>query len=382
MLYSKEYQKHKSRVEKTLDFVPYDVEPIYDIKSPYRMIYGERSNGKTYQVMELFLWDAYHYHKQFAYIRRLDEQLKGVNAERLLSAFEENGSIAAMTNGEWDGLLYRSRRWYWTRTEVINDKYVTTTSDEPIGFAFALSQTMNTKGASYRGVQNIAFDEFIDRDGYLPDDFVLFMNVLSTVIRDRKNVDIWMLGNTVNKYCPYFAEMGLNHVKEQAPGKIEVYTYGNSKLSVAVEHTKPNAKGKGSDFYFAFDNPKLNMITSGEWELNVYPRTPLKYKPKDILITTYIVFDREIARVDLVDVNCQTFVNVSPKTTAIKDPDADIVYSPIADPRENWRSYLTRPQYEFERLMLELLRQNKWFYATNVVGELVRNYFKFCGLNL
>lgn len=382
MLYSKEYLKFKSKVERTLSFRPYDINPIYDIKSPYRMIYGERSNGKTYQVMEKFLWDAYHNHKQFAYIRRLDEQLKGKRGDNLLEAFEQNGSIAAMTGGEWDGVKYYSRRWYWTRTEVVNDKYITTTSDEPIGYAFALTQTMNDKGASFRGIWNICFDEFIDRTGYLQDDFVLFMNTLSTIIRDRDGVEIWMLGNTVNKYCPYFAEMGLTHAKDLAPGKIEVYTYGDSKLSVAVEHTKPNAQGKASDHYFAFDNPKLNMITSGEWELDIYPRTPRKYKPKDILITTYLVYDRETVQIDLVDVDCQTFVNVSPKTTPIKDEEADIVYSTRADPRENWRTYITRPIYEFERLMLELLRQNKWFYATNTCGELVRNYMQFCGVNL
>ena len=59
---------------------------------------------------------------------------------------------------------------------------------------------------------NILFDEFITRSMYLPDEFVIFTNVLSTIIRDRNNVKIFMCGNTVNKYCPYYKEMGLNNV--------------------------------------------------------------------------------------------------------------------------------------------------------------------------
>ena len=44
---------------------------------------------------------------------------------------------------------------------------------------------------------------------------LFFMNVLSTIIRDRENIKIFMLGNTVNKYCPYFDEMGLTFHKSR-----------------------------------------------------------------------------------------------------------------------------------------------------------------------
>ena len=34
------------------------------------------------------------------------------------------------------------------------------------------------------------------------------------------------------------------------------------------------------DVYFAFNNPKLQMITSGAWEMAIYPHNKVKYKPK------------------------------------------------------------------------------------------------------
>ncbi|MGC5276152.1 hypothetical protein ACPXAM_23725, partial [Escherichia coli] len=88
----------------------------------------------------------------------------------------------------------------------------------------------------------------------------------------------YMLGNTVNKYCPYFAEMGLEHIPKMTQGTIDVYAYGNSDLTVAVEYCKsPDSKVKeASHKYFAFNNPKLEMITGGAWELNIYPHLPYK----------------------------------------------------------------------------------------------------------
>ena len=118
------------------------------------------------------------------------------------------------------------------------------------------------KSTSYPDITIIVYDEAISRDGYITDEFVLFCNVLSTIIRQRDDVVIYMLGNTVNKYCPYFVEMGLTDVKNMKEGDLQVYSYGDSRLKVAVQFTDSiSKKGKASDVYFAFNNPKLQMIT-------------------------------------------------------------------------------------------------------------------------
>ena len=62
-------------------------------------------------------------------------------------------------------------------------------------------------------------------------------------------------------------------------GSIDLYTYGTEGLTVAVEYCKAMAKSKQNNFYFAFNNPKLHMITNGAWELDIYPHCPYKYKP-------------------------------------------------------------------------------------------------------
>ena len=227
-------------------------------------------------------------------------------------------------------------------------------------------------------VKTILFDEFLTRSAYIPDEFVLFCNVLSTIIRQRDDVKIFMLGNTVNKYCPYFKEMGLKHVQEMHQGDIDLYKYGDKKLVVAVEYCKPNGgSGKPSDFYFAFDNPKLNMITGGSWEIDVYPHCPVKYKPKDICYTYFIDFDSALLQCEIVCSPKGYFTFIHEKTTDIKYPDKDLVFS-LTDwsHARNRRRSIMKPEDELGVKIAWFFKHQRVFYQDNEVGEVVANYLK------
>ena len=84
-----------------------------------------------------------------------------------------------------------------------------TQEETVMAYALSISEVEHMKSSSYENVTSVIFDEFLTRRVYLVHEFVSFMNVLSTIIRKRENVQIFMLGNTVNRYCPYFSEMGL-----------------------------------------------------------------------------------------------------------------------------------------------------------------------------
>ena len=213
---------------------------------------------------------------------------------------------------------------------------------------------------------------------YLPDEFVLFMNVISTIVRYRTDVKIFMLGNTVNKYCPYFNEMGLTHIKEMNAGDIDLYRYGDSELTVAVEYCLPNKKGKKSDLYFAFDNPKLSMITGGAWEMEIYPHLPYKYKPKDVLFIYFIKFDDELLQCEIVNTENSVFTYIHRKTTELKDTDNDLIYSVDYDARPNWKRKLTKPTTDIEKKIAIFYTREKVYYQDNEVGEIVRNYLQWC----
>lgn len=358
----------------------YSLKNILKKNAQYNVIFGERSNGKTYAALLYGLKEFCDHEKQTAILRRWREDFTGKRGQTMYNALVSNKEVEKLTGGEWTDIYYYGSRWFLCKYDPDTGKRIQ--HEKPLAYGFSLSSMEHDKSTAYPDINTIIFDEFLTRTAYIPDEFVLFMNTVSTIIRHRTDVKIFMLGNTVNKYCPYFKEMGLRHIKEMQPGDIDVYRYGDSDLIVAVEYTRPNKSGKDSDLYFAFDNPKLAMITGGAWEIDVYPHCPVKYKPKDILFTYFIEFSGELLQAEVILVNDSMFTFIHRKTTEIKDPDRDFIYSPEYDPRPNWHRKITAPRSRIEKQIAEMYAKDKVFYADNEVGEIVRNYLVWCGKNV
>ena len=358
----------------------YTLEPILAQNCQYNVIFGERSNGKTYASLEYGLRRYIKTGEQMAYIRRWKEDYRGKRGSQLFAAHEDNGLISILTDGKFDRVRYYSGKWYLGKWDSDLDRVVS--DEEPFCYAFSLSDMEHDKSTSYPKVTTIIFDEFLTRQYYLPNEFVLFMNVLSTIIRHRNNVKIFMLGNTVNKYCPYFSEMGLGHVVDMEPGKIDIYSYGESSLRVAVERCKsPNKEGKSSDVYFAFDNPSLQMITGGAWEIDMYPHLPRKYKKSDVGFEYFINFNDQVLHCEIVFLEDCTFTYIHRKTTPIRDESTSIIFSDEYDPRPNHFRNIRKPTTDLEKRIALYFRKDKVFYQDNEVGEVVRNYLMHCASN-
>lgn len=282
----------------------YSLKKIKEKKCQYNIIIGERSNGKTYAALNEIVYNYCNGNGQGAVIRRWDTDFKGKGGATMFSALVSNGLISKYTKGEWDGIAYTSYRWYFCRKDETNEKKIIK-SDEPFCFAFSLNTVEHDKSTSYPDITTVVFDEFMTRNRYLDDEFVLFMNTLSTIIRYRDNVTIYMLGNTVNKYSPYFKEMGLYKIDQMRQGDIDVYQYGNSKLRVAVEfcgeHKRATKNKKPSDIYFSFNNPRLNMITGTGtiWEISIYPHKPIDFVSKDIKFIYFVKYQESLLQCEI-----------------------------------------------------------------------------------
>lgn len=353
----------------------YSLTNILKKNAQYNIIFGQRSNGKTYAVKKYGLENYIKHGGQMAYIRRQDIDLKKDKCDSLFSDMVDNGAISDLTDGEYTHVYYYSARWYLCYYDEDGKRH---TDDTPFCFGFSLTSMEHYKSTSYPGITTICFDEFISRNIYLADEFVVFENVLSTIIRHRTNVKIFMLGNTVNKYCPYFNEMGLKHIRQQKQGTIDLYTYGDTDLKVAVEYTKNSEKSKdSSNVYFSFDNPSLKMITGGAWEIAIYPHCPVKFLPKDIKFIYFIIFDDDILQCEIVMTDKENFTFIHPKTTELKNPEKEIIYSQEYNPLPNYHRKITKPRSNLEKKIAWYYATDNVFYSDNETGEIVRNYLKW-----
>lgn len=353
----------------------------------YYVVYGQRSNGKTYSTFDYCLEDYFKNGNKFAYIRRWKEDIKQSKMNQLFDGLIRDGKIKKYSKGKYEEIFYYGRAFYLVGYENVTKEDGTIErkkfiSEKPFCYVYVLTEEEHDKGFESPEVYNIIFDEFIARGRYLPDEFIVFQNVLSTIIRLRTNIKIFMLGNTINRYSIYFNEMGLTNIQKQKIGTIDVYNYGESGLKVVCEYSDIEAKKKKSNVYFAFENPKLQMITRGSWEIAIYPHLypDMKYKPKDIKYMYFIEFDDVLLQCDIVMLKelkmLFTFVHL--KTTPIKEDNKYLVYTLNPNAKTNYRKNLLVAFTPIEKLIIDLFRKDKVFYQNNEIGDVVRNYINVC----
>lgn len=352
----------------------YKIDSILSKGADYNIIFGERSNGKTYAALEYGLCEYVRTGKQFAYIRRWREDLRGKRGETLFANHVANGFISTLTGGVYDDVVYTGGKWYLAKYDAKQKRRVS--ADTPFCYGFCLSEQEHEKSTSYPNITTVVFDEFLSRRFYLADEFMLFMNLLSTIIRQRDDVRVIMLGNTVNKFCPYFTDMGLTHVTEMKQGTIDIYKFGEKGAVVAVEYCSSMEHSKASNKYFCFDNEKLQMITGGKWELAVYPHLPKKYKPADVLYVYYIVYGDNVLQANIIQSDDDIFTFIHAKTTPIKDDGESLVYSLESSSRPNYRRKLISSVGGIESKISAFFAMDKVFYQSNEIGEIVRNYIQ------
>ena len=350
----------------------YSLDNILSKNADYNIIFGERSNGKTYAALKYGIERYIKTGEQMAYIRRWREDLRGKRAENLFANHVANGLIEELTDGKFNEVFYLSNKWFLSYYD--KDKNKRYPDSTPFCFGFCLSEQEHEKSSSYPNVTTIVFDEFLTRRIYLPDEFMLYMNLLSTIIRQRDNVKVFMLGNTVNKFCPYFQEMGLKNVGVMEQGTIDIYRFGEQGATVAVEYCDTIVKQKASNKYFCFDNQNLQMITGGKWELAVYPHLPCKYKPKDVLFVFYIKFNDAILQGNIIQVGDENFCYIHQKTTPIKDENNSLIYSLEMNGKPNYKRKLISNASYVESQVSRYFATDKVFFQNNEIGEIVRNY--------
>lgn len=365
-------------------------------KADYSVVFGKRSNGKSFSFKSVILF-GYHEHgidingylddgSQGAMIRRMEEDFKkgrGASVWSDITDNQLNGNILQQkTNGKWNHIKYYVNAWYLCKIEDGKDPIVDQT---PFCYAFALNSAEHYKSNQYPRINNIFLDEFIATIGYLVNEFSLFMSIVSTIKRQRDNIKIYMCGNSINMVNPYFTEMGLINAKRMKKNTIDNYSYGESPLKVSVEYTGDIDDGKDkekkkADRYFAFNNPRLKMVTNGDWELDIYPHLPYKYKPKDIIYTYFIHFENEIFQCEIIDIDDRNepFTYIHRKTTPIKEDETSIIYTQGYSTKPNYKRKIIHALSNIEKKIVWFFQNDKVFYQNNEVGNMIDNYIEWC----
>ena len=366
--------KNEEEEKEIKDF--YDITPIDDTNAVYRIIIGQRSNGKTYSVCKHIIENYFSKGERAAYIRRWDEDIQPKNLASLFAPHYH--LIEQLSSGEYNTVTYRAKEFHLAYMD--EDGKVVRKDPEAFCVTASINTAEHTKGQDRGEIKLIVFDEFMTRTGYLKNEFVLFCNLLSTLIRNRDNAIIYMLANTVNRYCPYFTEMGLKDVEQMPQGQVYVYTYGNSDLTVAVEYCDPvKATEKVASKYFAFDNPQLEMITTGAWELMMYPRPPYKILEEDIRAIFFIQFGESLLKGEIIHPRngqhrTDLFIFIHPQTKDIDIDSKTPLYAAEFTSSVCHVRFIKDCPTNLHALIKDLIFKKAVCFNSNETGELFRNW--------
>lgn len=372
----KEGLKDHSEVEQKELSMFYDINPIDETNAVYRMIIGARSNGKTHSVCRHIIENYFLNGERSAYIRRWDEDIQPKNIQSLFAPHYR--LIQELSGGKYNHVSYRAKEFHLCCID--EEGKIVEKDPEAFCVTASINTAEHTKGQDRGEVNLILFDEFATRDAYLKNEFVLFCNLLSTLIRNRDNCIIYMLANTVNRYCPYFTEMGLKDVESMPQGQIYLYNYGNADLTVAVEYCSPvKATEKVASKYFAFDNPQLEMITTGAWELMMYPRPPYKIFETDIRYRFYIQFGDNLLCGEIIHPNSNKFktdlfIFIHPQTKDLEIGNKTPFYTDGFSTSLCHVRFLNDCPTELHKLIKDLITKKSVCFSSNETGEIFRNW--------
>lgn len=227
----------------------------------YRLIIGERGNGKTYGAKMILINQFIMERTKFAYVRRRTDQITRKDMKRLFSDINDRCMEDDVLG---DYIKYTVERGF----------YIDGEDGTPIimGYPFSIENATYKKGIPWNDIKIIFVDEFIEYGNPVKDEISQFMNLISTIVRKRNDVSIIMCANTVNKMNPYFDLFGIE-LKKLKQGQIYTFVHQNG-VTGAIEWCAPsNVSKEGkkiSDSYLGFDNnPISNMILYGEWEYDL-----------------------------------------------------------------------------------------------------------------
>lgn len=258
-------EREKRRAQDLAELTPedyYDPKPLFSEKADFNLIIGQRSNGKTFSVLKKCLEDYRDYGHKFVYCRRWVDDITVKNMVKLMDPLPVKsifGSDSKILFGRGSFRLYRSED----------------SEPEDIGYAVALNQVAHTKSVPFVNVKNIILDEFLQlkTERILRDEFDAWEQTLSTIIRTHQDVQVWLLGNTVCKYSPYFIPYGVD-ISKLEQGDLKVILLPNevgSPTKVAVEYCKYNPKiGNRTGKYVRGSK----MARTGEWEIQDVANIP------------------------------------------------------------------------------------------------------------
>ena len=369
--------------------IHYNIDNIEKEGANINLIWGEKANGKSYQVKhkmaigkfedDTLVHTSTYKDKtkvietvlekgsRFILMRRFRDEL----TTQWIESYFTNVNIEEITEGEYNTIEVYRREIFYAFYDIETKKQK---RGPKIGYAIALSEEQKYAGAVLEDCSDIIFEEFMSRTYYLHNESNKLMTFYSTVDRKRGTTKLWLVGNTVTRVCPYVQDWGLTRILfSLKQGEIKSLWIPTGEIDedgvpvevkLAIEHCKSTGK---SNFVIGTHAKSTN---EGEWQSDPQPHLPKSYK--EYKREFYIVFMYKTIKwkaeflVDKVTKEYCWFIK--PYYGEIKKKI--IVFSDIIKPTAYYQRDIYNPSINNDRLrkILSTFKENMIFYSDDLCG--------------
>lgn len=338
---------------------------------------SERDTGKSTNWILLMLCLYKLYGSETAYIRELVDMLMPKHSMEMFNTVLQYDYISKIFDGVFDSIVYKSRRYFLCNRETGEE------DEKPCIISLSLDENyLNKSSLQLPDTDLIFFDEFISKYNYA-NEFVTFMDTVKTIIRERDAPFIVLAANTIDMHSFWFKEFevyetiqGMN-IDEQ---KV-ITTDGGTVVDVAcigqkIEDMSEHRKAHNSKF-FGFKNPKLNAIRGGAWAIKMYPHPDREKDTETVLRNRYISHNGFLLNLELMHNERHGYhVVVHESNQTYED---SVIYNLDLQPIN--RNYKYKwGTLKVDMYLLQLWKENRFFFANNFCGTLFDDYMRNCKL--
>lgn len=344
---------------------------------------SQRATGKTTGWLLWGLVMYWLYGTVTHYVRGAENEIAPKVSRDMYSVILDNNYIEILTDGKYNSITYKSRKWKLCHVNTDGD--IDLTDPDYCTYMCSVDKAGNLKSSHNAPTGDlIIYDEFIPVNYKTTFcDFVPFCDLCKTIFRDRLSGKIILLANTIDKENQYFHELEIyGRISEMDIGDNAIHTTdGGTNVYIEIVGTPTVLKTRKIAFnrlFLGFRNSRLSGITGmSTWSITNYPHIP-ECEYTSCYRKIYIYHNAKYVNLEVVtnDIGVCVYVHWA---TQIHDDSIILTNKSVGSPCEHFG---VADDTCFGSLFRYICKTRRIYFASNDVGSFVQNYLAQCGINL
>lgn len=348
--------------------------PIDNDKLKWYNLNSERSVGKTTNVLLYGMCMNKLYGTQIQLVRHHVVKASYYNdLFNTIIAYDNGKYINKLTDGKYNNVKYYQKKFYYTFVDE-NGKEVERAKD-PFCVSLAAEDCYNLCSQYEAPLGDwIVLDECFN-DKNTPEEFIRFLHLHKTIVRERMSDKIFILGNTLDINNIWYRQLTIhNEVRKLKRGDSKiVYTSEGMPVFISfMENRTPEKRKLFNAAHYGFNNPELNAIVgNGEWNVKMYPQTCLLKNREMLVRGIYFNYHDDLyLEGAFISTDSGLFFEVHPSTLlSARDGDIQYVLDLALEPNQVF--------FHNDKLAMKIkwfIDNNRIVFSDNETGDLFEKF--------